>query len=162
MQIFDISRAISRDSIDFSGFPEATAVLPAKQGENGDISLEPFCGKCRLLSFDGVSAILPEKLKGRIAGVKRLCLKSADCVLTEEAINYIAAAGVELIVLDRPYVGTVETEKDFKAMLASAGVSVVINADFKTIRPGDYMLFCFPVNAPGKSFLPVRPVLIPA
>ena len=149
------------------------------QGNTVDkISLDILIGPVRVLEIDDSIKIITEEVlqkSGYRKGTKRLLLKTKNSKNWDEnpdqfireytAIDSATAAflvsdGVEFVGIDYLSISPYDDLKIPHQILLKAGIVILENAYLVNVEPGDYMMYCLPLNLIGSDGAPVRAVLI--
>lgn len=142
-----------------------------KSGDTIDtIPLNNLIGRCRVLDVRGAgSTITAEHLRGRIAGVKRLLLKTTfsgasrftkdyPC-LSLDAAQEVTIAGIRCIGIDSPSIESFHCDGSVHRELLGYGCSIIELLDLSTVIEGDYTLIALPLRLTGLDGSPARVVL---
>lgn len=141
----------------------------------GELSLEPFLGRCRVVAVPPAARIEPRHLERLDLGsTPRLLLRTGSVTdrrtfprrfstLSPELARALAAAGVLLVGLDTPSVDPLEEgEGDGLAAhhaLARGGVAILEGLVLDAVPDGEYELIALPLRIAGLDGSPVRAVL---
>lgn len=142
-----------------------------KLGDSIDtIPLNNLIGRCRVLDVRGAgSTITAEHLRGRIAGVERLLLKTTfsgtsrfaedyPC-LSLDAANAVTRARIRCIGIDSPSIESFHCNGAVHRELLGHGCSVIELLDLSQVTEGDYTMIALPLRLTGLDGSPARVVL---
>lgn len=141
------------------------------------IPLDTLIGPVRVVLMRGMKSITTDALqKADLEGVTRVFFKTDHSYLLDryskfrtdyvhlevEACGYLVARGMKMVGIDS---FSVEKHDSVNYMshkvLLGAGVVIVEMLNLKGTLPGDYNLYCLPLNLQGTDGAPVRAVLGP-
>jgi arylformamidase len=144
-----------------------------KSGDTIDtIPLTPLVGKCRVIDISGTDSttITAADLTGKLAGVKRLLLKtwfSGRDTFTEEypSLAYDAAClitdnGIGCIGIDSPSIESYKCDGSVHCRLLGSGCIIIELLDLSDVTEGDYDMIALPLRLAGLDGSPARVVLI--
>jgi arylformamidase len=196
MILHDITRGLSGDVVTYPGdlvpvvagrdtgkFRISTLVLSSHSGTHIDapshylpggttadnIPVHILIGPCRVLEVGAVGVIGRDDIEGRIAGTRRLLLKTwfsqaltfdpAYPALTAGAAEYLVEEGVTCVGTDAPSIEAFDGDGSVHRTLLGAGVPILELLDLSTVPGGDYLLIAAPIKvidcdgAPARVFL---------
>ena len=139
----------------------------------GELSLEPFIGRCRVIHALGVTPlVLPEHLAASLAGlpprVLVRCYAQFPAERFDEALpafapatlEMLADAGVQLVGIDSASVDPASSKTlDAHQVLRQRGLRVLENLCLDGVPEGDYELIALPLKLSQACASPVRAVL---
>ncbi len=141
------------------------------------IPLENLIGKIQVLQIDeSLNVITRDVLlsSGYIKGTERLLLKTRntkkwinnpshfDCEYTAidaNAAAFLVNEGIKFVGIDYFSISPYTDLKTPHQILLAAGVVILENAFLVNVEPGEYNLFCLPLNLIGTDGAPVRAIL---
>lgn len=130
-----------------------------KDGKTVDeTDLEKLCGKCRVISFDGI--VSAEKLAEKLpCGTKRVCIKGGG-YLTDGAAKVIAERGISLVGVEAQSVTDPQRPMEGHKILLSHEIVILEGIRLGEVEDGEYFLFALPLKLGGAEGAPCRAVLI--
>jgi arylformamidase len=148
------------------------------QGYSVDkVPLDKLCGKIQVLQInDSIDLITKEILLGSgfIQGTERLLLKTKNsrkwinsssqfdhnyAAIDSTAATFLADAGIKFVGIDYLSISPYNDLKVPHQILLKAGIVILENAYLVNVEPGEYTLFCLPLNLVGTDGSPVRAIL---
>ena len=138
-----------------------------------EIPPEVFIGPCELIDLSDEQKILDENIARRLAGVKRLLVRTTHsqpqsgkaypphgALATVAAIDVLIASGLLLIGVDRLSVDD-SGGGDFALhrRLLGAGCVIVEGLSLSHVTPGSFTLYAAPLRLTGTEASPVRAYL---
>lgn len=138
------------------------------------LPIELFVGECRVVQIVGTSCIEPKHLASQLPIPTRRLLIATGAwpdprrfpreipVLTLDADDWLAAAGVELLGVDLPSVDELTSrEMPNHHRLAGHGITILEGLRLSEAAAGLYTLVALPLRIEGGDASPVRAVLSP-
>lgn len=138
----------------------------------GDLPLEAFIGPCRVIDAVGASEIDARLLRGiDLRATPRILFRTTARndpttfrrdfpLLTLDAVDALAAAGVRLVGMDAPsFDDTDSKDLPIHHALGRAGIANVENLVLDTAQAGAYELFAAPVLWRDGDAAPLRAIL---
>jgi arylformamidase len=105
------------------------------------LPLDVLVGPCQVVAGTGAA--------------ERVLIKGA-LLLDGAAAQALVDQGVRLVGVDQMSVGDEEAHR----LLLGAGVVVVEGLDLSAVEPGEYELYCLPLNLIGSDGAPARAILV--
>lgn len=125
-----------------------------------ELPLEQFVGPAWVARHSGnVTARDAECILQEAAGRKKILI-AGDAVVTLEAAQIFAKAGLDLLGNESQSVGPVDAPMAVHLALLGAGVLLLEGLNLKEIPVGAYLLNCAPLNLNGLEGAPCRALLI--
>ena len=135
-----------------------------KDGDTIDrIPVENFVGMCFVAEHSGeVSAAGAENImeKARGFGAAERILIKGDAVVTTEAAEIFAAAGLRLLGNESQSVGPMEAPMAVHKIMLGAGTVLLEGVRLGEVGEGTYLLSAAPLNIAGAEGAPCRALLI--
>lgn len=143
-------------------------------GEGSDaLGLEAYLGPATVLDVSGHELVTPEVIRSQGFSLRpRVLLRTggwADpavfperiLVISPEAAELLADAGVVLLGLDVPSVDPIDdTLLANHHLLMDRGIRIVESLDLRGVPEGDYLLVALPLRLVGMDAAPLRAVLV--
>ncbi|MFM7321765.1 MAG: cyclase family protein [Armatimonadota bacterium] len=135
------------------------------------VSLDAFLGRAQVIDVAGIASIGPADIGIPLA--PRILLRTAAWpvgapfpseipVLTDPAIDHLAAHGVVLLGVDVPSVDRIDsTDLPNHHRLARSGIAILESLDLSDATPGRHTLIALPLRLIGADASPVRALLVP-
>ncbi len=124
---------------------------------------DTFVGRCTVAACSGdVTGADAEKILSAATACnagERILIKG-DAVVTPPAARVFARAGIKLLGVESRSVGPVDAPMEVHIILLSAGVALREGLVLGTVPPGQYTLFCAPLNIAGAEGSPCRAFLV--
>jgi arylformamidase len=138
----------------------------------GDVDLDPYVGRCRVVDVTGVSAVTEDAVFGMdLGGVTRVLFKTGTfpdprqwnhdfAYLDPDFVRRLGKRGVRLVGIDTPSVDPSDS-KTLPAhhALVELGMRNLEGLDLSEVEPGDYELIALPLRLAESDSSPVRAVL---
>jgi len=138
----------------------------------GDVDLEPYLGRCRVLDVTGAAAVTEESVFGMdLTSATRLLFKTGTfpdplswnpdfAYLDPAFVRRLGKMGVRLVGIDTPSVDPMDS-KTLPAhhALVEMGMRNLEGLDLSRVTPGDYELIALPLRLADADSSPVRAVL---
>jgi len=138
----------------------------------GNVDLDPYLGRCRVVDVTGVAAVTEESVFGMdLSSVTRLLFKTGTfpdplqwnpdfAYLDPGFVRRLGKLGVRLIGIDTPSVDPMDS-KTLPAhhALVEMGMRNLEGLDLSQVEPGDYELIALPLRLADADSSPVRAVL---
>lgn len=132
----------------------------ADGGAVDETPLESTVGEAFVCAFDGdMDAEGARRVLARAEGIPRILLKGT-AVVSPEAAEEFAAAGVRLIASESQSVGDENAPMAVHKILLSAGVALLEGVRLGGVREGRYLLCAQPLKLKGADGAPCRALLI--
>ncbi len=137
--------------------------------ENGktidEIPLERTVGRCYVAAYNGAltrdkaAALLSRAAEAGEDAAKRILLKGT-AIVTEEAAEVFAAAGVCLVGVESQSVGDADAPMAVHLLLLKREVVLLEGIVLDEVEEGSYFLFAAPLKLGGADGAPCRAVLM--
>ncbi len=130
-----------------------------------EVALERTVGLCFVADMAGhmtaedAGRILADAAAVSPEAARRILLRG-DCVVTEEAAEVFAAAGIALIGVESQSVGEAEAPMAVHMILLRREVVLLEGIRLGEVAPGGYFLSAAPLNLGGCDGAPCRAVLV--
>ena len=138
----------------------------------GDVDLDPYLGRCRVVDVTGVSAVTEDSVFGMdLSSVTRVLFKTGTfpdplqwnpdfAYLDPGFVRRLGKLGVRLIGIDTPSVDPMDS-KTLPAhhALVEMGIRNLEGLDLSAVPPGDYELIALPLRLADADSSPVRAIL---
>ena len=135
-----------------------------KDGDTVDcLPVEAFVGMCFVAEHEGeLGAADAESImeKARCFGASERILIKGDAVVTVEAAEVFAKAGLRLIGNESQSVGPEDAPMAVHKLLLGAGTALLEGVRLSGVSEGVYLLSAAPLNIAGAEGSPCRAVLI--
>lgn len=131
-----------------------------EDGETIDqIPLEKFCGKCTVLTVEGI--VTGQTVDILLPGCEKIILFRGEgrAFLSQSGAFALADAGVTLVGTDAQSIGAPGEEYPPHYELLSAGVPILEGLDLSGVADGTYSLAAFPIKMHGLEASPCRAIL---
>ena len=138
----------------------------------GDVDLDPYLGRCRVVDVTGVPAVTEDAVFGMDLGsVARVLFKTGTfpdplswnpdfAYLDPGFVRRLGKLGIRLVGIDTPSVDPMDS-KTLPAhhALVEMGMRNLEGLDLSQVEPGDYELIALPLRLADADSSPVRAVL---
>jgi len=148
------------------------------QGNTVDkIPIDKLVGKVQVLQIDNSIDLITKEIlleSGFLHGTERLLLKTKNtqkwinsssqfdhnyAAIDSTAATFLAGAGIKFVGIDYLSISPYNDLKVPHQILLKAGIVILENAYLVDVEPGEYTLFCLPLNLIGTDGAPVRAIL---
>ena len=124
------------------------------------MDLEVFVGECFVARRTGdLGAAEAEEILACAAGAERILI-AGEAVVTAEAAEVFAAAGIRLLGNESQTVGPAEAPMQVHLMLLGRGIALLEGVVLKDVPEGRYLLSAAPLNLAGSDGAPCRAYLM--
>ena len=124
------------------------------------MDLEVFVGECFVARRTGdLGAAEAEEILACAAGAERILI-AGEAVVTAEAAEVFAAAGIRLLGNESQTVGPAEAPMQVHLILLGRGIALLEGVVLKDVPEGRYLLSAAPLNLAGSDGAPCRAYLM--
>ena len=142
-------------------------------GDLGSIPFEALLGPVTVIGVEG-KAVTAEKIaKDLEKARKRVLFKTSNSErlwergsftsdfahIEPDGARLLASSRLLTVGVDYLSVGSAEGGAEVHRIMLEAGICIIEGLNLKDVPPGDYNLFCLPLNIPGCEGAPARAVL---